>query len=255
MHWNIDPEITSIGPLTLGWYGLFFAGGFLVGVKLMQWIYRREGRDVNELDRLLWFVLAGTLIGMRLVHCLFYEPEYFLARPLEILKIWEGGYASHGGAIGVLLGVYVYCRGVDRPAYLWLLDRLAIAAVVAGAFIRVGNFFNSEIYGEPTTSPLAVVFERVDLLPRHPVQLYEGIAYFGIFAGMLWLYKNKRFATNGALTGVYLVSVFTARIALEFFKTPQSTYDATSVISVGQYLSVPFILAGIALLIKSRLRS
>lgn len=254
MHWNIDPIITTLGPLTLGWYGLFFAGGFLVGVKLMQWIYRREGRAENELDRLLWFVLAGTLIGMRLVHCLFYEPEKFLAQPLEILKIWEGGYASHGGAIGVLLGVYFYCRGAGRPAYLWLLDRLAIAAVVAGAFIRVGNFFNSEIYGEPTDSPLGVVFERVDSLPRHAVQMYEAIAYFVIFAAMLWLYKNKRLVNQGALTGVYLVSVFGARIALEFFKTPQATYEAGNAISVGQYLSVPFVIVGLVLIFRARTR-
>jgi phosphatidylglycerol---prolipoprotein diacylglyceryl transferase len=252
MIWNINPTITTLGPLTLSWYGLLFAGGFLVGVNIMQWIYRREDRNVAELDTLLWFVLGGTLIGMRLVHCLFYDPQYFLAHPFEILQIWKGGYASHGGAIGVLLGVYWYCRGPDRPKYLWLLDRLAIAAVLTGAFIRIGNFFNSEIIGVPTDSVFGVTFQRVDLLSRHPVQLYEAAAYLAIFATMLWLYRSKRVTTDGALTGWYLTLVFASRFALEFFKTPQAAFEVGNVISVGQYLSVPFVIAGLILLVRAR---
>ena len=252
MIWNIDPVITTLGPLTLGWYGLLFAGGFLVGVKVMQWIYRRDGRNPAELDTLLWYVLGGTLVGMRLVHCLFYDPEYFLAHPLEILMIWQGGYASHGGAIGLLLAVYLYCRGANRPAYLWLLDRLAIAAVLTGAFIRIGNFFNSEIIGTPTDSIFGVVFQRVDLLPRHPVQLYEAAAYIAIFFAMLWLYRSKRATTDGALTGLYLTLVFSSRFGLEFFKTPQAAFEADNAISVGQYLSVPFVIVGLILLVRSR---
>jgi len=257
MIWNIDPTIATFGQLTLSWYGLFFASGFLLGHHLMQWIYRRDGRDPAELDRLLWFVLAGTLIGMRLVHCLFYDPQYFLAHPLEILLIWRGGYASHGGAFGLLLAVFLYCRGPGRPAYLWLLDRLAIAAVIAGAFIRIGNFFNSEIVGTPTTSVLGVVFQRIDPsllphVPRHPVQLYEAAAYIAIFFAMLWLYRSKRAARAGVLTGTYLVLVFGARFALEFFKTPQAAYEAGNAISVGQYLSVPFVIVGVVLLWRGR---
>jgi prolipoprotein diacylglyceryl transferase len=252
MIWNIDPVIVTFGPLTLGWYGLFFASGFLVGVNIMQWIYRRDGRDPGELDRLLWFVLGGTIVGMRLVHCLFYDPKYFLAHPLEILEIWKGGYASHGGAIGLLLAVYWYCRRAGRPTYLWLLDRLAIAAVITGAFIRIGNFFNSEIIGVPTDSVFGVVFLRVDALPRHPVQLYEAITYLAIFLVMLWLYRTKRATANGVLTGTYLALVFGARFGLEFFKTPQATYEAGNVISVGQYLSVPFVVVGIGLLLRAR---
>jgi prolipoprotein diacylglyceryl transferase len=254
MIWNVDPVITTLGSLTLGWYGLLFAGGFLVGVNIMQWIYKRDGRDPKELDTLLWFVLGGTLIGMRLVHCLFYDPKYFLAHPLEILEIWKGGYASHGGALGLLLAVFWYCRANGRPNYLWLLDRLAIAAVLTGAFIRVGNFFNSEIIGVPTDSIFGVVFLRVDALPRHPVQLYEAAAYLAIFAVMLWLYRSKRATTEGVLTGTYLVTVFAARFALEFFKTPQAAYEAGNVISVGQYLSLPFLFAGLVLLALARYR-
>ncbi len=252
MTWNIDPVIVNIGPLTLGWYGLFFAGGFFIGLNLMQWIYRREGRPTAELDRILWFVLIGTLIGMRLVHCLFYEPEYFLAHPLEILKIWQGGYASHGGALGLLLAVFLYCRAPGRPKYLWLLDRLAIPAVLAGAFIRIGNFFKSEIIGIPTDSLFGVIFERVDPLPRHPVQLYEAFAYLAIFVVLLQLYRRTRVTADGTLTGLYLILVFAARFALEFFKTAQATYEDGYAISVGQFLSVPFVIVGVILVVRAR---
>jgi prolipoprotein diacylglyceryl transferase len=189
---------------------------------------------------------------MRLVHCLFYDPKYFLAHPLEILEIWKGGYASHGGAIGLLLAVYWYCRRAGRPTYLWLLDRLAIAAVITGAFIRIGNFFNSEIIGVPTDSVFGVVFLRVDALRRHPVQLYEAITYLAIFLVMLWLYRTKRATANGVLTGTYLALVFSARFGLEFFKTPQAAYEAGNAITVGQYLSVPFVVVGVVLLLRAR---
>src|SRR5882757_3525039 len=184
MTWDINPIIVPLGPVALSWYGLFFAGGFLVGLLLMQWIYRREGRSPSELDSLLWYVLLGTVIGMRLVHCFFYAPKYFLAHPWEIPQIWLGGYASHGGAAGLLAGVYLYCRAPGRPHYLWLLDRLAIPAVLAGAFIRVGNFFNSEILGTETHSIFGVIFKRNkenSAVPLHPVQLYEAVAYVAIF--------------------------------------------------------------------------
>lgn len=252
MTWNIDPVIAQLGPLALGWYGLFFASGFLIGLNLMQWIYRRENRPTVELDRLLWFVLIGTLVGMRLVHCLFYEPEKFLAHPVDILKIWQGGYASHGGAVGLLLAVFLYCRAPGRPQYLWLLDRLTIPAVLAGAFIRIGNFFNSEIIGVPTDSVFGVIFKRIDDHPRHPVQLYEAFAYIAIFIVLLQVYRRKRVTGNGTLTGFYLILVFTARFALEFLKTPQATYEDGYAISVGQYLSVPFVVVGAILLLRAR---
>ncbi len=255
MTWNIHPIILQLGPIAIGWYGLFFAGGVFAGLLIMQWMYRREGRNVAELDRLLWFVLIGTVVGMRLVHCLVYDPEYYLAHPWEIPQVWLGGYASHGGAIGVLLGVWLYSRGPDRPAYLWLLDRLAIPALLAGTFIRVGNFFNSEIYGMPTDSFLGVVFERVDVRPRHPVQLYEAFAYSVIFALLLWIYRRLKAPREGMLVGLYFLLVFSARFLLEFFKTAQATYENDGSIYVGQYLSLPFIGLGIALLIHARLRA
>jgi len=250
MTWNIDPVIFHFGRLSLSWYGLFFAGGFLVGYKIMQGIYRRDGSKVEELDLLLWFVLIGTLIGMRLVHCLVYEPDYYLAHPWEIPQIWRGGYASHGGAAGLLIAVWFYCRAPERPKFLWLLDRLAIAAVLAGAFIRVGNFFNSEILGKPTDSFLGIVFSRVDQYPRHPAQLYEAVAYFAIFA-ILWTTYRTGVRRDGMLTGLYFTLVFGARFLLEFFKTAQATYEQDGSIYVGQYMSLPFVALGLALLIRA----
>ncbi len=252
MSWNLDPIIKQFGPFTLGWYGLFFAGGVLIGLQLMQWIYRREGRNVAELDRLLWFVLAGTLIGMRLGHCLFYDPGYYLTHWWEIPQFWLGGYASHGGAVGLLVAVALYCRGPERPSYFWLLDRLAIPAVLTGAFIRIGNFFNSEIVGNPTDSVFGVVFKRVDALSRHPVQLYEAVSYLAIFVVLILVYRHKRGLRDGGITGLYFILVFTARFVLEFLKTPQAAYEGGLTIHVGQYLSLPFVLVGVALLLRGR---
>lgn len=255
MNWDVDPIIVQVGRFALSWYGLLFAGGFYAGFQVMHWIYRREGRNPAELDRLLWFVLLGTVIGMRLVHCLIYDPRYFLSHPWEIPQVWRGGYASHGGAAGLLIGVWWYCRTQGRPSFLWLLDRLAIAAVLAGAFIRVGNFFNSEILGKPTTSIFGVVFEhvdKVDPIPRHPTQLYEAAAYFLIFAVLLTMYRRRLALRDGIVVGWYFVLVFAARFVLEFTKDPQATYEAGFVISVGQFLSVPFVLAGIVLLLRAR---
>jgi phosphatidylglycerol---prolipoprotein diacylglyceryl transferase len=253
MIWNIDPIMLTLGPIKLGWYGMLFGIGIVLGLQLMRWIYRREGRNPDELEVLLWFVLIGTVVGMRLGHCLFYDPVHFLSNPLEILKIWQGGYASHGAAVGLIISLYIYCRGTQRPTFIWLADRLAIAAVIAGAFIRIGNFFNAEILGKPTDSMLGVVFQRVDALPRHAVQLYEAVAYLVIFIIMLQIYRRKQPLANGTLTGLYLTLIFTARFFIEFFKAPQAVFEAANhLISVGQYLSVPFVLAGIALLIRAK---
>ena len=248
------------GPLELHWYGLLFAGAFLIGIRMTAWMFRREGRPPQEVDRLLLYVLAGTVVGARLGHCLFYDPGYYLQHPLEILQVWKGGLASHGGALGVFLALYLYARAHPNVSYLWLLDRLAVPASLAGAMIRLGNFFNSEIVGKPWDGPWAIVFERVDAIPRHPVQLYEAIAYAFIFAMLLLVYlrsTGQRSAVRsaslpaGMLFGLYLVTIFSARILLEFFKTPQASYEAHFKFSVGQWLSVPFVLLGLVFLARA----
>ena len=179
--WNADPIAVSIGPLSIHWYGLLFAAAFIAGLRIMGRMFAREGRDKNDLDSLLGFVVIGALVGARLGHCLLYDPVYYLSNPLDILKIWEGGLASHGGVIGILLAVWAFARKGKHP-FWWLLDRIAVPAALGGAFIRIGNFMNSEIVGMPTIASWAVIFERVDDLPRHPVQLYEAAAYLMIFA-------------------------------------------------------------------------
>jgi len=148
--------------------------------------------------------------------------------------------------------VFLYCRHPRRPGYLWLLDRLTIPAVLAGAMIRIGNFFNSEILGQPTSGPFGVVFARVDELPRHPVQLYEALAYLAIFLALLQRYRGNHANRDGLLTGWYFALVFGARFLLEFFKTHQAAYDEGFAIFVGQYLSVPFVIAGLILVWRAR---
>jgi phosphatidylglycerol---prolipoprotein diacylglyceryl transferase len=257
MIWNANPVWFDWGWLSIRGYGVLFALGFFAGFKLLQWMYGREGRPIAELDNLLLMMIAGSLVGARLMHCLVYEPGYYWAHPWEIPKVWHGGLASHGAAVGVLLVTYWYCRGAGRPRYLWLLDRVGIASMLAGASIRIGNFFNSEIVGVPTHSAIGVVFARVDLQPRHPVQLYEAAAYLAIFFILLRLYKRQlalRDGADGLLTGWYLVLVFGARFALEYVKAQQTAYELALPVSAGQLLCVPLIVAGIVLLVRAQRR-
>ena len=206
LHWHFDPVLFSLGPLTVRWYGLLFVGGFYLGLMMLQRIFRSEGRDPAQAERLFMYALLGTVIGARLAHCLFYEPAYYLAHPLAILRIWEGGLASHGGVAGLLIGLWLGTRGlVPRPAFLWLVDRVAIPGAFVAVCIRIANFLNSEIVGLPTSGRWGVVFEAVDAQPRHPAQLYEAAAYLLVFGLLAWLYR--RFGArspHGLLSGVQL---------------------------------------------------
>jgi phosphatidylglycerol:prolipoprotein diacylglycerol transferase len=255
MIWNVDPVAFTLGPLAVHWYGLLFGAGFFAGLRIMIRIYVREGRDPAELDSLFGYVVAGVLIGARLGHCLFYDPAYYLTHPQDILKIWEGGLASHGGAVGLMTAVWLFLRRADGPDLSWLFDRLAIPAALGGACIRLGNFMNSEIVGLPSAVPWAVVFTRVDGLPRHPVQLYEALVYALIFGVLLGAYHKGAGQRPGRLTGWFLLLVFAARFALEFFKTPQAAYEQDFALTVGQWLSLPCIVAGAWLVIRKSVRS
>ena len=189
------------------------------------------------------------MAGARLGHCLFYDPAYYLRHPLEILAFWKGGLASHGGAVGILIALYWYARRRPDQPYLWLLDRIAVPAALAGSLIRLGNLFNSEILGHPTQVPWAFVFPLFDSTPRHPVQLYESLAYMLVFIILLRLYARWRAETpRGSLLGLFLVMIFTSRFFLEFFKEPQAAYERNFALTVGQWLSLPLILAGLAFL-------
>jgi phosphatidylglycerol---prolipoprotein diacylglyceryl transferase len=253
--WNIDPVLLQIGPLQLHWYGLLFGAGILAAYRAGIWSFEQAGGSREEAGRLLGYVVVGTVVGARLGHCLLYEPEYYLRHPLEILAVWRGGLASHGGVLGIALAVWLFARRTGREV-LWLLDRVAVAAPAAAACIRVGNFFTSEIVGRPTGVPWAVVFARVDSSPRHPAMLYEAAAYVVIFAAMAWLERHTKLRDRaGALTGVVLVLVFGFRFAIEFLKEPQEAFEAGLPLDLGQFLSIPAVLIGGWLLVAARRRT
>lgn len=249
--WNVSPLLFTLGPLKIRWYGVLFAAGFIVGVYFMQWVFHRENKPAADLDSMLVHILVGTIIGARLGHVVFYDPSYYFSNPLEILKIWEGGLASHGGAVGIFVALLAYQRRHRDLSYLWLMDRLAIPVALGGALIRLGNLFNSEIIGLPTDVPWALIFARVDLLPRHPVQLYEAIVYALIAVALALIYTKRIPDIKPALlSGLLLVSVFTARFFLEYVKVPQAAYDGMLPLTVGQLLSLPMIAVGMALLLR-----
>lgn len=243
--WNADPTLLHLGPLQLRWYGLLFVGSFFIGALILSWIYKREGKDPQVIENLLIYIMVGAVVGSRLVHCLFYEPAYYLANPLEILYVWKGGLASHGGLLGVLIAIYLFARKY-KESYTWLLSRVAIPGALTAAFVRFGNFFNSEILGKPSDAPWAIIFERVDLVPRHPVQLYEAFSYLAILAILVLIYKkvSADFATK-ILPGVFLVLLFIVRFILEYTKTRQAAYTTDIPFTTGQMLSVPYIILGI----------
>lgn len=248
--WNVEPEIFRIGNFAVRWYGLLFASGFVFGYYIMKKIFKNEGFGDATLDRLTVYVAIGTIVGARLGHCLFYEPEYYLARPLEILKIWHGGLASHGAAIGILLALWLFVRKERKP-FIWAIDRVVIVVALAGALIRLGNLMNSEIYGVETTLPWGFVFlQNGETAPKHPTQIYEALAYlitFGILMRMYWKSLGK--LKPGLLFGVFLVLVFGFRFFVEYVKEDQVAFEAAMKLNMGQWLSIPFVIAGIALLV------
>lgn len=249
--WNIDPIAISVGFVKVRWYGLMFASAFISSFMLMTWIYKREGKDVAKVDDLLWYMAIGTIVGARLGHCLFYDPGYYLSQPLKVFAIWEGGLASHGAIIGILIGLYLFQRRTEE-SYAWFLDRISVVSALGASFIRTGNFFNSEIVGEPTTVSWAIIFKRIDFLPRHPVQLYEAISYLLIFLLLVTSYKRIGDKIRpGLIFSTFLVTVFTARFFLEFVKTKQASYSSDFWMSTGQMLSVPFVIVGLAFILFS----
>lgn len=247
--WDTSPEIFRLGPFALRYYGLLFAGGFVFGYYLMRKIFLAEGKSEDDLSSLLFYLMIGTIIGARLGHCLFYEPGYYLRNPLEILKVWQGGLASHGGSIGVMLAAWLYTRKVGDQAYLWLADRLAIAVAFAAGCIRLGNFFNSEILGRPAEVPWAIVFARIDHVPRHPAMLYESLSYFVLFGILYAMYKFMGPGiAQGRILGTMMIWIFTSRILIEFFKEDQVPFEAGMALNMGQLLSIPFVALGFLLL-------
>lgn len=265
--WDPSPEIFTIPGIDwpVRWYGLMWATAFIASHFIMNRVFRNEGRTDKDLDTLTLYIILGTIIGARLGHCLFYGPwfdefnasgilinEGYLSHPLNLLKVWEGGLASHGGALGILTGMILYCRKT-KESWLWLFDRLVIVVPLAAMFIRIGNLMNSEIIGKVSNMPWAFIFTQEDDLPRHPAQLYEAIFCFFLFILMYQLWKNKRNNFGpGFMFGLMCVLLFTERIVDEFFKENQVSFENELPLNMGQLLSIPFVLLGIYMMIRSR---
>ena len=247
--WDIDPEIFKMGSFAPRYYGLLFATGFLVGYQIMKNIFLKAGYKEEDLSSLLMHMMLGTIIGARLGHCLFYEPAYYLSNPLEILFIWKGGLASHGGSLGILVSSLLYKRKHPEQAYMWLADRLALGIAFTAGCIRLGNFFNSEIIGKATDLPWAIVFARIDQQPRHPSMLYESASYFAIFAILMLIYNRKKEEVReGLMLGILIAGAFAARFFIEFTKENQVAFESDMFLNMGQLLSIPFVLSGLLLI-------
>lgn len=257
--WDIKPEIFE-GLVFLRWYGVCWALGMILSYRILIHIYKSEGIPSIELDKLTIYVVCGVIVGARFGHILFYDPIYYWNNPIEILPVkinptfeFTGlaGLASHGGAIGTLLAIYLYNRKFKK-GYFWILDRITIAGAALGGFIRVGNLMNSEIVGTPSRMPWAFIFTRIDQTPRHPAQLYEAIFYVGICIVLYLVWKTGKFSgRNGFICGLGTTLIFTQRFLVEFFKESQVSFEEDLILNMGQALSIPLVLCGIALMIWS----
>lgn len=251
IHWNVSPEIFSIGPIHVRWYGLMFAVGFLFGYNHVEKMFKHENVDLKWLETLFIYLIVATVVGARLGHVFFYAWDYYSQHPLEILFTWQGGLASHGGVIGIILAMIIWSKKVSKRSLLWVLDRIVVPSVFVGALIRFGNLLNSEIYGIQTSMPWGFIFERNDeTVAKHPTMIYESLSYlltFGILLYMYWKTKAKDY--QGMLVGVFFIGVFISRFFIEFIKEDQEAFEAGMSLNMGQILSIPFVMAGILLII------
>ena len=251
IHWNVSPEIFSMGPIHVRWYGLMFALGFLFGYHHVEKMFKHENEDQKWLESLFIYLIVATVVGARLGHVFFYGWEYYSQHPIEILYVWQGGLASHGGVLGIIIAMILWSVKISKRNLLWVLDRIVVPSVLVGALIRFGNLMNSEIYGNPTTLPWGFIFERNhETVAKHPTQIYESLSYLFTF-GVLWFmyWKTKAKSYQGLLTGVFFVFVFGTRFCIEFIKEVQESFEKGMSLDMGQWLSIPFILTGTILII------
>ena len=259
INWHVNPEIFSLGALSIRWYGLLFISGFVLGWFIFKWFFKKEGVPETLLDPLLYTLLIGTIVGARLGHCLFYQPDYYLGSWdgfCEIFMPWKGGLASHGGTIALFVAMWWFAKHYGRKYdfdFLWILDHLAIAVCFAAMFIRFGNLFNSEIYGDATSLPWGFIFElRGETVPKHPTQLYEAFSYALLGVVLLLLYRfNLKRMYRGTFIGVFFIVLFGMRFLIEFVKEPQVGFEEGMLLNMGQLLSIPFILIGVGMLVYS----
>lgn len=286
INWDVNPDIFVIAGREVRWYGLLFAMGLMIlGPWIEGKIWKRERLPEEWMNKLFVYVVLGTVIGARLGHVLFYDPIYYLANPIKIFAIWEGGLASHGGTIGVILAVWLYSKKVAKKSVLFTLDRLSVPVGLVAMMIRLGNLMNSEIFGRFTTLPWGFRFLKsfeyrkmvglplysqdgvalpnvdesiISTLPAcHPTQIYEAIAYFVVFVICMFLYWKKDAALkySGLITGYFLTLVFSARFFIEMIKIVQEPWELSMIntigINMGQLLSIPFIVIGLILIFRA----
>jgi prolipoprotein diacylglyceryl transferase len=255
VQWEADPIAFTVFGRGIRWYGIFYAISFLVGHQLLQRVYKQEGKPEKDLDALAVTTILSVIIGARLGHCIFYDPQYYIIdNPHKIFYIWEGGMASHGAAIGIAIGLWLYTRKRADQSWLWAADRILIAVAFGAILIRVANLINSEIVGQPTDLPWGFVFLDHPLYnqqARHPVQLYEAGSYLIIFAMMILGYFKWHWGRReGMLAGFFLATVFAARFVIEFFKVEQANFDLP-LITMGQLLSVIPAVAGAVIMYRA----
>ena len=267
--WTANPNLFD-GFITVRWYGLMFAIGFLVGYEIMSRIFKHEGAPEKWVGSLFFYVVIATIVGARLGHVFFYEWDHYKHHLIDIVKVWEGGLASHGGTLGIILAMIAYSRFVVKKPLLWTLDRLAVPIGLVAALIRMGNLFNHEIYGGPTSLPWGVRFidnvgafmhgaEPIFTMPCHPTQLYEAACYLVTFAVCMWLYwKRNAQEREGLILGVFMLGIFGSRFLVEYVKNVQVEWEiamrSTWGVDQGQLLSIPFILLGLWLVIRAMRR-
>jgi phosphatidylglycerol---prolipoprotein diacylglyceryl transferase len=265
IHWNPSPEIFNLGPVSIRWYGLMFALGFFLGFSILTKMFKFEGSDPEWVEKLFVYVIIATIVGARLGHVFFYGWDYYSQHLLEIiLPIAKGvngykfvgfqGLASHGGAFGIFIAVWIFSKKVTKRPVFWTLDRLLVPVALVAAMIRTGNLMNSEIYGVATNLPWGFIFDRnSETIAKHPTMIYEALCYLITFGLMLYFYyKTKDFKDRtGFLTGIFFIGVFLSRFLIEFIKEKQEAFEANMALDMGQILSIPFIIAGMWLIYHS----
>lgn len=264
--WTFDPELIS-SPVTIRWYGLMFAIGFWVGYDIVWRMFRHEGAPEKWVGSLFIYVAVATMVGARLGHVFFYDWANYSQHPMDIFKIWEGGLASHGGAIGIIIAILLYSKYVTKKSPLWTFDKLVMPVAFVGALIRMGNLFNHEIYGGATDLPWGFSFvsnvgawmrgaEPIMTVPCHPTQIYEALCYLALFALLMLMYwKWNAQRRPGLIFGVFFTVLFSARFLIEYVKNVQESWEigmrAAIGMDMGQLLSLPFIIVGIWLIVRA----
>ena len=259
--WTANPVLFQLGFFAVRWYSLMFLIGFTIGYYIIYKMFKHEGARQEWIDKLLIYVAIATIVGSRLGHVFFYQWDYYSQHPLDIIKIWEGGLASHGGTIGIIIAILLYSKYVTKKSPIWTFDRLVVPVALVGALIRIGNLFNHEIYGHDTTLPWGFRFienlhgwmagaDPIFTAPCHPTQIYEALAYLALFSLLMVMYwKYNCQERKGLIFGVFLTWLFSARFFIEFIKNVQVEFEEGMALNMGQWLSVPFIIAGLVLLV------